>query len=197
MTGEASATALAQGELLALALFHCGVLSGPGAHEIRRGCDTSPAGADRVSAVIPPYPAKSGVEPHHRKIGARRRRRSKTDNQYANGKSKTLQCKLPCCAFPELSDSTCSILGQARRALLNTLMNKCVARRDSNRGINAGSRRLFVGGSHARTKTRSREGHYASCRQERRHDRVTVSLVETPKTSKAKGGVLFSEMPGR
>jgi 4-oxalocrotonate tautomerase len=28
-------------------------------------------------------------------------------------------------------------------------------------------------------------------------DQVTVSLVETPKTSKAKGGVLFSEMPGR
>lgn len=26
---------------------------------------------------------------------------------------------------------------------------------------------------------------------------VTVSLVETPKTSKGKGGVLFSEMPGR
>jgi 4-oxalocrotonate tautomerase len=28
-------------------------------------------------------------------------------------------------------------------------------------------------------------------------DQVTVSLVETPKTAKAKGGVLFSEMPGR
>jgi 4-oxalocrotonate tautomerase len=28
-------------------------------------------------------------------------------------------------------------------------------------------------------------------------DAVTVSLVETAKTSKAKGGVLFSEMPGR
>jgi 4-oxalocrotonate tautomerase len=28
-------------------------------------------------------------------------------------------------------------------------------------------------------------------------EQVTVSLVETPKTSKAKGGVLFSEMPGR
>jgi 4-oxalocrotonate tautomerase len=28
-------------------------------------------------------------------------------------------------------------------------------------------------------------------------DQVTVSLVETAKTSKAKGGVLFSEMPGR
>ena len=28
-------------------------------------------------------------------------------------------------------------------------------------------------------------------------DQVTVSLVETPKTSKAKGGVLFSEMAGR
>jgi len=26
---------------------------------------------------------------------------------------------------------------------------------------------------------------------------VTVSLVETAKSSKAKGGVLFSEMPGR
>ncbi len=26
---------------------------------------------------------------------------------------------------------------------------------------------------------------------------VTVSLIETPKTSKAKGGVLFSEMPAR
>jgi 4-oxalocrotonate tautomerase len=26
---------------------------------------------------------------------------------------------------------------------------------------------------------------------------VTISLVETPKASKAKGGVLFSEMPGR
>jgi 4-oxalocrotonate tautomerase len=26
---------------------------------------------------------------------------------------------------------------------------------------------------------------------------VTVSLVETPKTSKGKGGVLFSEMPAR
>jgi 4-oxalocrotonate tautomerase len=26
---------------------------------------------------------------------------------------------------------------------------------------------------------------------------VTVSLIETPKTSKAKGGVLFSEMPVR
>jgi 4-oxalocrotonate tautomerase len=26
---------------------------------------------------------------------------------------------------------------------------------------------------------------------------VTVSLIETPKSSKAKGGVLFSEMPGR
>jgi len=30
-----------------------------------------------------------------------------------------------------------------------------------------------------------------------RSDQVTVSLVETPKTSKAKGGVLFSEMAGR
>jgi 4-oxalocrotonate tautomerase len=28
-------------------------------------------------------------------------------------------------------------------------------------------------------------------------DQVTVSLVETPRTSKAKGGVLFSEMAGR
>jgi hypothetical protein len=28
-------------------------------------------------------------------------------------------------------------------------------------------------------------------------DHVTVSLVETPKTSKAKGGVLFSEMAPR
>jgi 4-oxalocrotonate tautomerase len=28
-------------------------------------------------------------------------------------------------------------------------------------------------------------------------DQVTVSLVETPRTSKAKGGVLFSEMPPR
>jgi 4-oxalocrotonate tautomerase len=28
-------------------------------------------------------------------------------------------------------------------------------------------------------------------------DSVTVSLVETPKASKAKGGVLFSEMPAR
>ncbi len=26
---------------------------------------------------------------------------------------------------------------------------------------------------------------------------VTISLVETPKHAKAKGGVLFSEMPGR
>jgi len=26
---------------------------------------------------------------------------------------------------------------------------------------------------------------------------VTISLIETPKASKAKGGVLFSEMPGR
>jgi 4-oxalocrotonate tautomerase len=26
---------------------------------------------------------------------------------------------------------------------------------------------------------------------------VTISLVETPKASKAKGGVLFSEMPAR
>ena len=26
-------------------------------------------------------------------------------------------------------------------------------------------------------------------------EQVTVSLVETPRTSKAKGGVLFSEMP--
>jgi 4-oxalocrotonate tautomerase len=26
---------------------------------------------------------------------------------------------------------------------------------------------------------------------------VTVSLVETPKTAKGKGGVLFSDMPGR
>lgn len=28
-------------------------------------------------------------------------------------------------------------------------------------------------------------------------DAVTISIMETPKTSKAKGGVLFSEMPGR
>jgi 4-oxalocrotonate tautomerase len=28
-------------------------------------------------------------------------------------------------------------------------------------------------------------------------DQVTVSLVETPRTSKAKGGVLFSEMAAR
>jgi 4-oxalocrotonate tautomerase len=28
-------------------------------------------------------------------------------------------------------------------------------------------------------------------------DAVTISLVETPKNAKAKGGVLFSEMPGR
>jgi 4-oxalocrotonate tautomerase len=28
-------------------------------------------------------------------------------------------------------------------------------------------------------------------------EQVTVSLIETAKTSKAKGGVLFSEMPGR
>ena len=28
-------------------------------------------------------------------------------------------------------------------------------------------------------------------------DQVTVSLLETPRTSKAKGGVLFSEMPAR
>jgi 4-oxalocrotonate tautomerase len=26
---------------------------------------------------------------------------------------------------------------------------------------------------------------------------VTISLVETPKTAKSKGGVLFSDMPGR
>ena len=28
-------------------------------------------------------------------------------------------------------------------------------------------------------------------------DAVTISILETPKTAKAKGGVLFSEMPGR
>ena len=28
-------------------------------------------------------------------------------------------------------------------------------------------------------------------------DAVVVTLVETPKTDKAKGGVLFSEMPAR
>ena len=28
-------------------------------------------------------------------------------------------------------------------------------------------------------------------------DAVTISLIETPKASKAKSGVLFSEMPGR
>lgn len=28
-------------------------------------------------------------------------------------------------------------------------------------------------------------------------EQVTVSLIETAKTSKGKGGVLFSEMPGR
>jgi 4-oxalocrotonate tautomerase len=28
-------------------------------------------------------------------------------------------------------------------------------------------------------------------------EQVTVSLIETAKNSKAKGGVLFSEMPGR
>jgi 4-oxalocrotonate tautomerase len=28
-------------------------------------------------------------------------------------------------------------------------------------------------------------------------EQVTISLVETLKTAKAKGGVLFSEMPGR
>ncbi|HTP93792.1 MAG TPA: 2-hydroxymuconate tautomerase [Xanthobacteraceae bacterium] len=28
-------------------------------------------------------------------------------------------------------------------------------------------------------------------------DAVTISIMETPKTAKAKGGVLFSEMPAR
>ena len=43
--------------LLELALLHCGVLRGPGACEVRRRRDASPAGADRVDAVIPPDPA--------------------------------------------------------------------------------------------------------------------------------------------
>src|SRR5215469_7600448 len=75
--------------LLALALLHCGVLRGSGACEVRRRRDASPAGADRVDAVIPPDPAVARLEAHDGEIRPRRRRSDKAKYQYANCKNQT------------------------------------------------------------------------------------------------------------
>ena len=68
----------------------------------------------------------------------------------------------------------------------------------NNGGVHAGSSCLSLGGSLARAKRGLKDITQAVVKNAgTTADQVTVSLVETPRTSKAKGGVLFSEMAAR
>jgi len=70
----------------------------------------------------------------------------------------------------------------------------------NNGDTHAGSGRLSLGGSLALEQKRGLVKDITQAVVKNAGttaDQVTVSLVETPKTSKAKGGVLFSEMAGR
>ena len=98
----------------------------------------------------------------------------------------------------ELSDSTHPKFRQAYLALYKRLIIR-VRQAGNNGGAHAGSGRLSLGGLLARAEaglvkdiTRAVVKNAGTTA-----DQVTVSLVETPRTSKAKGGVLFSEMAGR
>jgi hypothetical protein len=63
----------------------------------------------------------------------------------------------------------------------------------------AGSRRLYAGRPFARAEAWAHSGYHRRRGENAgaQPDSVTVSLVETAKNSKGKGGVLFSEMPAR
>jgi hypothetical protein len=70
---------------------------------------------------------------------------------------------------------------------------------NNNGATNAGSCRLSFGRPHARAEARLGQDITQAVVKNAgtSADQVTVSLVETPRTSKAKGGVLFSEMAPR
>src|SRR5215469_9933096 len=99
----------------------------------------------------------------------------------------------------ELSDSTHLKFRQAHLAPFKPLIIR-VRQAGNNGGAHAGSGRLSVGGSLARTEARTCERHHPSGGEECRHDRRSgdgVAGRDPANESKAKGGVLFSEMAGR
>jgi 4-oxalocrotonate tautomerase len=114
-------------------------------------------------------------------------------------KTKRFIASSPCRATPELSDSTCLTLRQAHLVPFSRLINRCARRLIA---MEESMPEVVVYLLEGRTLEQKR-GLVKDITQAvvknagATADQVTVSLVETPKTAKAKGGVLFSEMAGR
>jgi 4-oxalocrotonate tautomerase len=143
---------------------------------------------------IYPHAAITVGEPCDGKISARGARHAVGHSHHRHGENKTLHMSSSLVVPPQyLSDITPSITTQARiakyvsemRRGLEEIMPEVVVYMLEGRSLDQ-KRGLIKDITAAVVKNAGAQP-----------DAVTVSLVESPKNAKGKGGVLFSEMPSR
>jgi 4-oxalocrotonate tautomerase len=148
----------------------------------------------RAGGDIAPHPAVAAAKLHHGEIGAGSARQANSHGQHAHGENETLHRSSSLVLPPQyLSDITPSVTTQARTAKyvsemrreLEDIMPEVVVYMLEGRTLDQ-KRGLIQDITAAVVKNAGAQP-----------DAVTVSLVESPKTSKGKGGVLFSEMQSR
>jgi 4-oxalocrotonate tautomerase len=148
----------------------------------------------RLLGGIDPHAAVTVGEPGDGEVSARWARHAVSHGQHAHGENETLHMSSSLVVPPQyLSDITASITKQARiakyvsemRREVEDIMPEVVVYMLEGRTLDQ-KRGLIKDITAAVVKNAGAQP-----------DAVTVSLVESPKTSKGKGGVLFSEMPSR
>jgi 4-oxalocrotonate tautomerase len=148
----------------------------------------------RTAGGVGPHSAIAALELHHGVIGASGARYAKGHGHDADGENETLHRSSSLVLPPQyLSDITPSLTTQARTAKyvsemrreLEDIMPEVVVYMLEGRSLDQ-KRGLIKDITAAVVKNAGAQP-----------DAVTVSLVESPKTSKGKGGVLFSEMQSR
>jgi 4-oxalocrotonate tautomerase len=152
-----------------------------------------PSSPWRLSGIYP-HAAIAVGESCDSKISARRARHAVGHGQHRHGENETLHMSSSLVVPPQyLSDITPSITTQARTAKyvsemrreLEEIMPEVVVYMLEGRTLDQ-KRGLIQDITAAVVKNAGAQP-----------DAVTVSLVESPKNAKGKGGVLFSEMPSR
>jgi 4-oxalocrotonate tautomerase len=148
----------------------------------------------RPAGSVGPNPAIAALKLHHGEVGAGSARNANSHGQYGHGENETLHRSSSLVLPPQyLSDITPSVTTQARTAKyvsemrreLEDIMPEVVVYMLEGRSLDQ-KRGLIQDITAAVVKNAGAQP-----------DAVTVSLVESPKTSKGKGGVLFSEMQSR
>jgi 4-oxalocrotonate tautomerase len=143
---------------------------------------------------VGPHSAIAATKLHDGEIGASGARNANSHGQHAHGEYETLHRSSSLVLPPQyLSDITPSLATQARTAKyvsemrreLEDIMPEVVVYMLEGRTLDQ-KRGLIQDITAAVVKNAGAQP-----------DAVTVSLVESPKTSKGKGGVLFSEMQSR